>query len=154
MPPIRANVKKTRRSVFLVSALTVLSIIGGSMFLLQGNHDYTDCQRHNYNNKLNGGTKEFDGRKYTINICGSGVNNSHLFGDGMDLVKLTVLNARGEIVARRYYKVFWDGQPGHAPLVIAPDSITYQDDEKQADYTISMPPTALDWVRARLPFFD
>lgn len=153
MPPARIHVKKARKAAFIVSILAFLSIACGSVLILQGNHDYTDCQHHNYNSKLNGGIKEFDGKKYTINLCGSGVNNNHFFGDGMDSVQLTVVDARGEILARRNYKVFWDGQPGHEPLTIGPNSITYRDDEKQADYTIDMPPTLIDWVRARLPFF-
>ncbi|RQR27368.1 hypothetical protein DIE23_27210 [Burkholderia sp. Bp9143] len=154
MPPARTHVKITHRAAFIASTLIFLSLVGGSIFFLQGNHDYTDCQHHNYNNKLNGGIKEFNGKKYTINICGSGINNSHLFGDGMDSVQLTVTDAQGEILAKRYYKVFWDGQPGHEPLRTGPDSITYQDDEKQADYTITMPPTVIDWARARIPFFN
>ncbi|RQS46062.1 hypothetical protein DID99_32630 [Burkholderia sp. Bp8986] len=123
------------------------------MIFLQANRDDTDCQHHNYNDKLNGGVKEFAGKKYTIDICGSGTNNNHFFGDGMDSVKLTISDSQGEILARRYYKVFWDGRPGHEQLMIGPDSITYQDDEKQKDYTIAMPPATIDWIRARLPFF-
>ena len=119
-----------------------------------GNHDYIDCQRYNYNSKLNGGVKEFDGKKYTINICGSGTNNSHFSGDSFDAVELTIANDQGDIVAKRRYKVFWDGVPGHEPLTIGKDSITYQDDEEQADHTITMPPTFLDRVRAKLPFLN
>ncbi|VWD50443.1 hypothetical protein BCO71171_05332 [Burkholderia contaminans] len=124
-------------------------IFGANFFM--GSDSY-NCTKHNYNQQLNGGIKEFQGEKYTINICGSGVNNSHFLGDNMDSVQLTVLDAQGQVQVKRNYKVFWDGQPGHEPLTIGPNSITYQDDDKQADYTITMPPTLIEKLKARLPF--
>lgn len=146
------NVKKYRK---LVVAVVLLVLVAGAITVtFWGNHDYIDCQRYNYNSKLNGGVKEFDGKKYTINICGSGTNNSHFSGDSFDAVELTIANDQGDIVAKRRYKVFWDGVPGHEPLTIGKDSITYQDDEEQADHTITMPPTFLDRVRAKLPFLN
>lgn len=154
MPSVRAHVKNPFRLALIIGAAAGLLAVGCAVFFLWGNYDYTDCQHHNYNNKLNGGVKEFGGEKYTVNICGSGVNNSHLFGDSMDSVQLTISDEQGQILARRRYKVFWDGQPGHEPLTIGPHSITYQDDEKQADYTITMPPTFIEWIRARLAFFN
>jgi hypothetical protein len=89
---------------------------------------------------------------YIINICGSGANNSHFFGDSLDSVQLTITDAQGSLLAKKRYKVFWDGQPGHEPITIGKEKIIYQDDEKQEDRTITMPPTFLDWIRARLPF--
>jgi hypothetical protein len=114
--------------------------------------DNTDCEKYNYNDKLNGGVKEFNGKKYTINICGGGVNNSHFFGDSMDSVQLTITDEQGQLLAKRRYKVFWDAQPGHEPLIIGKNSITYQDDDKQTEHTVDIPPTFLDWIRSRLPF--
>ncbi|WP_024696454.1 hypothetical protein [Pseudomonas avellanae] len=114
--------------------------------------DNTDCQSYNHTEKLNGGTKIFaDNKKLMINICGAGVNNSLLNGDGMERIRLTIFDDQGELLARRYYKVFWDGQPGHEPLKVSENSITYQDDKEQTDYTITVPPTRLEWIRARLP---
>jgi len=121
--------------------------------LLVGGKNY-DCQKYNYTNQLNGGVKDFQGRKYTIKICGSGVNNSHFFGDSMDAVELTITNEQGELLAKRHYKIFWDGQPGHEPLTIGAASIIYQDDDKQVDHSIAMPPTVIDWVRARIPILN
>lgn len=146
------NVKKYRK--FTVAIVLLVLGAGAATVAFWGNHDYTDCQRYNYNNKLNGGVKEFDGKKYTINICGSGTNNSHFFGDSFDTVKLTITNAQGEVVAKRRYKVFWDGVPGHEPLTIDKNRIIYQDDEEQTDHTISMPPTTIEWIRARIPLLN
>ncbi len=143
--------KRSKLALFFgFGVVALLACLG--VFFLWGNHDYTDCQHYNYNDRLNGGTKVIDGKTYTINICGSGTNNSHFFGDSMDSVQLTVLNEKGKILAKRHYKVFWDGRPGHEPLVIGRNSITYQDDEEQTDHVIDVPPTTLDWVKARLPF--
>ena len=154
MQTIRANVGRPLKRVLIIGAAIVLLMVGAALLFLRGNHDYTDCQRYNYSDKLNGGVKEFDGKKFTIKICGSGPGNSHLFGNSMDAVVLTITSEQGEVLARRRYKVFWEGQPGHEPLIIGKNSITYQDDAEQADHTIAMPPTTIDWIRARLPFFN
>jgi hypothetical protein len=139
----------------LIIGVGMALLLGSTIIaFLWGNHDYVDCQRYNYNTSLNGGVKVINGRRYTINICGSGINDSHFFGDGMDPVRLQILNEQGELLAERRYKVFWDGRPGHEPIVIGQDSISYQDDERQEVYTIDMPPTTVDWMKARLPLFD
>jgi hypothetical protein len=152
MSSTRTNVKKYRKIAIAIVLLALAA--GATTIAFWGNHDYTDCQRYNYNKKLNGGVKEFNGKKYTIDICGSGTNNSHFFGDSFDAVVLTVTNEQGDVVAKRRYKVFWDGVPGHEPLSIGKDSITYQDDAEQADHTITMPPSFIDRIRAQLPFFN
>ncbi|UTV58496.1 hypothetical protein [Burkholderia arboris] len=43
--------------------------------------DDTDCQRFNYNVKMNGGIKQVDGTTYIVNICGSGRHGSGFFAD-------------------------------------------------------------------------
>ena len=132
-----------------------LVIIFSGAILIDNHGTGSGCQNYNYNEKLNGGVKVFNGKKYTINICGSGVDNSPFFGDGMDTVHLTVLSEQGALLARRRYKVFWDGEPGHEPIGIEKDKLTYYDDEDQdGPRSITMPPTWLDWIRARLPLVD
>ena len=118
--------------------------------------DDTNCQHYNYNEKLNGGTKTINGKKYTINLCGNGGSNSRFFGDGLDKVKLEILNEQGEVLAKRHYSVFWDGVPSHNPIELHSDHITYYDDADQYDSqrTISMPPTIIDWIRARISLLD
>ena len=145
------NVKKYRK---LVVAVVLLVLVAGAITVTFGAITTILTANAITTTKLNGGVKEFDGKKYTINICGSGTNNSHFSGDSFDAVELTIANDQGDIVAKRRYKVFWDGVPGHEPLTIGKDSITYQDDEEQADHTITMPPTFLDRVRAKLPFLN
>jgi hypothetical protein len=112
-----------------------------------------NCQKHNYNEKLNGGIKEFNGKKYTINICGAGRSSNEFYNS----TRLQVFNEQGELVAVRYYKVFWGGVPGHEPIKVHQDSITYHDDDYDAYFKhghITMPPTFIDWIRARVPLFS
>ncbi|PMS17727.1 hypothetical protein C0Z18_19765 [Trinickia dabaoshanensis] len=130
----------------IVFWFTLLLLITGFFV----DNQYYNCQKYNYSSKLNGGIKTFDGKKYTIGICGSGINNSHFLGDSMEAVELTVTDEQGALLAKRHYKVFWDGRPGHEPLTTGPHSIIYQDDDKQEDHSIAMPPSLLDRVRARL----
>lgn len=145
---MRKPLKWTFATISLVVAAIVIGSITSNLF------DNTDCQNYNYNTKLNGGIKVFDNKKYNVNICGSGVNNSRFSGDSMDVVQITIMDELGNVLAKRRYKVFWEGKPGHEPIIIGKDSITYQDDDKQRDYIITMPPTLLDWVRARLPLLN
>lgn len=129
----------------------IVVLYGANYFSGGGGYD---CQKYNYSRQLNGGVKEFKGEKYVIKICGSGVNDSHFFGDSMDAVELTITNEQGELLAKRHYKIFWDGQPGHEPLTIGASSVIYQDDDKQVEHSITMPPTVIDWIRARVPILN
>lgn len=148
-------VKKTEKSfgreLLMMIPSIALWIIGALFvqyyFSSKGGYD---CRKYNYSQQLNGGVKEFEGKRYAIKICGSGVNHNSFFGDSMDSVELTIANEQGELLAKRHYKIFWDGQPGHEPLILGQNSITYQDDEEEVAHTIAMPPTAVDWIRARL----
>ncbi|MEA9982749.1 hypothetical protein QN374_12930, partial [Herbaspirillum sp. RTI4] len=127
-------------------------IFYGSIFFIND----TDCKNYKYNETLNGGRKEFKGKKYLINICGSGVSDNDLFGSSMDRVQMTVLNEQEEVLAKRNYKIFWDGGPGLDPIEISQDSIRYRDDSDPdgEPRTLTMPPSKLDWIAARFPIFN
>lgn len=131
--------------IWLCALLLTINYVAG--------RDITDCQKFNYNGKLNGGTKVFDDKKYIVSICGSGVNDSHFFNGGMDSIQLTITDEKGDELAKRHYKVSWESEPGHEPLIVERNRITYQDDETQKSYIINMPPTLLDWIKARVPLF-
>lgn len=149
MRTLKAPVRKMFLGSFLffVFMLIVLVVYSAAFNLFDG----SDCKIYNHTETLNGGTKKIGIKTFLINICGGGVSNSLFNGDGMERVRLTIFDDQGELLVRRYYKVFWDGKPGHEPLKISDDSIIYQDDEEQKDHTITMPPTRLEWIRARLP---
>lgn len=109
---------------------------------------YSRCDY--YNQELNGGVKEFNGKKYTVNLCGTGADN---MGSG-DEVRLQVLDEKGELLAIRHFTVNWN-ESFPKVLEYSPDHITYYDNTgSDFDKRISIPPTAADWVRARLPLFN
>ncbi|WP_059004243.1 hypothetical protein [Pseudomonas syringae] len=149
MQAFKNRIRKKHFWPFLFLVFVSISlVVYAALFSLLDN---SSCQHYNHTGKLKGGSKSFNNKTFTINICGAGVNNSLFNGDGMERVRLTISDDQGELLARRYYKVFWDGQPGHEPLKVSEDSIVYQDDKEQKDHTITMPPTRLEWIRARLP---
>ncbi|MCW3696785.1 hypothetical protein [Burkholderia cenocepacia] len=118
--------------------------------------DDTVCQRFNYNAKLNGGTKQVDGTTYIVNICGSGGGRANGFFAGQnEQVKIVVADARGSALATRLFFVFWGGRPGAEPIEIRDGKLIYFDAADQYDGTrsISLPPTVIDWVTARIPFW-
>ncbi|VWB92294.1 hypothetical protein BAR24066_04385 [Burkholderia arboris] len=117
--------------------------------------DDTDCQRFNYNVKMNGGIKQIDGTTYIINVCGSGARGNGFFADQNEQVKLVVTDAHGSTLAIRLFSVFWDGRSGEESLTIRKEKLIYFDasDEYDSERSISMPPTTLDWVAARIPIW-
>ncbi|GLU30649.1 hypothetical protein WKR88_04250 [Trinickia caryophylli] len=116
--------------------------------------DDTDCQRFNYNAKLNGGIKRVDGTTYIVNICGSGGGHSNgFFADQEEQVKITVADAHGSTLATRQFFIFWGARPGTEPIEIRDGKLIYFDasDEYDGERHISMPPTTIDWIAARIP---
>lgn len=120
---------------------------------LAANSRKFDCSKYDYTNELNGGIKEFQNQKYLIKICGSGTSHGGILSDDApDLAELTITNEQGELLVKRHYVIVWDGKPGHEPLVIGNDRITYQDDEEQEDHIIAMPPSLIDRLKAKYLF--
>ncbi|QVN15327.1 hypothetical protein JYG37_23550 [Burkholderia sp. LAS2] len=117
--------------------------------------DRTDCQRFNYNVKMDGGVKQVDGITYIVNICGSGVRSNGFLGDQNEQVKLVVSEAHGSTLATRLFFVFWDGRPGEDSTIIRKNKLVYFDasDEDDSERSISLPPTTFDWVAAKFPIW-
>ncbi|RQV63104.1 hypothetical protein DF024_16370 [Burkholderia cenocepacia] len=117
--------------------------------------DRTDCQRFNYNVKMDGGVKQVDGITYIVNICGSGVRSNGFLGDQNEQVKLVVSEAHGSTLATRPFFVFWDGRPGEDSTIIRKNKLVYFDasDEDDSERSISLPPTTFDWVAAKFPIW-
>ncbi|WP_244106746.1 hypothetical protein [Burkholderia anthina] len=115
--------------------------------------DDTDCQRFNYNARLNGGIKQVDGTTYIVDICGSGHRGNGFFADQNEQVKIVVADAHGSTLATRLFFVFWGGRPGNDPIEFRDGKLIYFDASDRYDSmrSISMPPTAIDWITARLP---
>ncbi|WP_406851198.1 hypothetical protein [Herbaspirillum huttiense] len=117
---------------------------------LAANNSKFDCKKYDCTNELNGGIKEFQNQKYSIKICGSGINHGGILADDApDLAELAITNEQGELLVKRRYVIVWDGKPGHEPLAIGNDHITYQDDEELEDHIIAMPPSLIDRLKAK-----
>ncbi len=97
-----------------------------------------------------GGVKEYQGRKFKVHLCGIQVGDHE-----PDAIKLQVFNEKGDLLALRHFRFERDTS---SPMMLEyhPDHITYSDESLESDYkkTITMPPTTLDWIRARIPLLD
>lgn len=136
------------------AVLLWVAILGATVNWFKDITDNTDCEHHNYNEQLHGGPVTISGTNYVVNLCGTGINDSHFFGNSLDTVRIEVLSAQGELLAKRYYSVYWLGEPGHEPLEIKGNGIRYQSDAGDSPETIALPPSAWDWLRARIPVFN
>ena len=107
-----------------------------------------------YNEHLNGGVKEFQGQKFRVHMCGAGGQHTYFFVED-DEIRLQIFNEKGDLVALRHFGVNLDAKPGGPPDYY-PDHITYFDTSSKRNFekTISIPPTTLDWIRARIPLLD
>ncbi len=143
--------ERARLAIVTLGILACLSLIsfGGVTT------DDTDCQRFDYNAKMNGGIKQIRGATYIVNICGSGARSHGLFADQNEQVKLIVTDGHGSTLASRLFFVFWDGRPQQDSIKIRGNKLIYFDasDENDGERAISMPPTKIDWVAARIPIW-
>ncbi|WP_230469064.1 MULTISPECIES: hypothetical protein [Burkholderia] len=144
-----SRAKRIGLAIVTLGFLTFVYLIGFRGIMT----DDTDCQRFNYNAKLNGGIKQIDGATYIVNICGSGRHGDGFFADQNEQVKIVVADARGSTLATRLSFVFWGGRPGHEPIEVRDGKLIYFDASDRYDGTrsIPMPPNTLDWVAARIP---
>lgn len=110
---------------------------------------YSNCER--YTKWLNGGLREYEGKKFNIVLCGAGWDKNRM----NDWVRLQVWSEHGSLLAQRTFLVDWDSNFPR-DLEYNKDHLTYYDASQQDDFVhhITMPPTWWDWVRARLPLLD
>lgn len=109
---------------------------------------YKKCDA--YTQKLNGGLRQFDDKTYRIQICGSGPNDS----GNHDHIRLQVFNSADSLQAIRYFRIDWDFSLDNS-LKYDADGIQYLDfSSDELDQRLYMPPSVLDWVRARIPLLD
>lgn len=137
--------KNLKKNIFIFfSAVLVIAFLS-ALFA----PDYDRCDY--YNQKLNGGVKEFYGRKYQINMCGTGGDSTQ----SNDKIRIQILDEKGNLLALRYFVVNWN--EGGLPIALEYhlDHITYFNfNENEAKKRISMPPSTLDWIKTRLPFLN
>jgi hypothetical protein len=110
---------------------------------------YRDCE--GYTKQLQGGIRQFGQHKYDIQFCGSWRSDPN-----GDHVRIQVFSEEGYLLAQQVFVVVWDGG--------FPEKVSYEDKQivlnnedsssVQIDpITISIPPTTIDWIHARLASF-
>jgi hypothetical protein len=111
---------------------------------------YSDCERNT--KELNGGEKVLAGRKYKIILCGDGGDTNFM----QDKIRMQIFSESGSLLAQRHFYVDWPMTNVQKRLVYGDDYLIYFDPYRPDNYKrkVSMPPTRLDWIRARLPLID
>ncbi|MDF3084134.1 hypothetical protein [Burkholderia sola] len=129
----------------LIAFALVLALAIPSLMLRKS---YGDCE--NYTQTLNGGTKEFGGEKYRIELCGA----RRSFGDG-DEIRLRVIGPAGEVRAERYFAVRTINDAAPRELEYGDETIFYYDQSKSSPLRfIAMPPSNIDGWTARIPLLQ
>lgn len=146
-----SRAKRAGVAIVTLVFLVFVYLVGFRGIMIDG----TDCQRFDYNAELNGGIKQVDGRTYIVNICGSGSQHGGFFADQNEQIKIVVADAHGSTLATRLSFVFWGGRPGDEPIEVRNGKLTYFDASDRYDgmRSISLPPTTLDWIAARIPIW-
>lgn len=143
----QANKRKKYRRITLlyIAALTyTLSIL----VITISSPVYKNCD--DYTKKLNGGLRQFDEKTYRIRVCGSGPNDS----GNHDHIRLEVFNSTDSLQAIRYFRIDWDFSMDNS-LKYDADGIQYFDfSSDKLLQKLYVPPSRLDWVRARIPLLD
>lgn len=110
---------------------------------------FTRCDK--YTRLLNGGEQNFDGKRLSVVLCGTGPNKNWL----NDKIRLQVFSENHTLLAQRTFHVDWDTNADRE-LVYGDDRLTYFDSSQNDNYihSIQMLPTWWDWVRARIPLLN
>jgi hypothetical protein len=112
---------------------------------------YEDCDK--YTKLLNGGLREFQGKKYFIQLCGADTVDSSLIDS--DEIRMQVLDENGEVLALRYFTIRSTSFAEPKELDYERDTIFYIGHPKdQGPSALHLPPTKIDWIQARLPLFN
>lgn len=145
MQSSRKNVRKAVAGFVLLAVVTYTLM---SLFAHFFPPKYSNCQR--YTQDLNGGVKTIGAKKYDVKMCGTGGDEN----SNDDEVELRVSDEKGELLAKRHFTVHWMAN-FHEPLEYQNDQVIYYDFSTHTNFkkSITMPPTAFDWIRARLPLY-
>jgi hypothetical protein len=108
-------------------------------------YGYAFCEY--FTNKMEGGWREFQGEKYKLQMCGSSIYEPAYRVNAVGhKIRLAVFDESGDLRALGY---FTTEHENYFPVEISETSIELgYDSEKRI---IKMPPSKLEWIRARLP---
>jgi len=115
------------------------------MLFRHGPDSYAKCDL--YTEEMNGGIHTFQGQQYNIKLCGlkRGIDPENIH---YDEIRLAVYSMQGELLAERYFEFAWELRE----LEYGNNYLIYADGDGAGFETrMAMPPTRLDWIRARLP---
>jgi hypothetical protein len=136
----------------IVRRLVVIAVVGYGVLAALSIYvfptKYGDCE--NETRELNGGVKIYGGRKFDVVLCGDGGNENFNY----DEIRMQIFSENGTLLAQRKFYVHWGAGP--IELKYHDDHLIYADPTRPNDYQrkVSMPPTLLDLIRARLPLVD
>ena len=148
--PRQAIWDNLKAHIVILLSISAMSYVGMVLFttLFLANYDRCDY----YNEYLDGGVKEYQGQKFKVHMCR---NAGHASSDEYYEIRLQILNEKGELLALRHFAAHNGSSPKRLQIEYHPNHLVYYDDSDD-DYekTLSMPPTTLDWIRARIPLLD
>jgi hypothetical protein len=134
--------KKNIRYGLIALAVPYLAIV-----LLISSRNYRACET--YAEMMNGGIQIFQGRTLNIRLCGL-LNHGPINMAYSDEVRLQVFSMEGKLLAERFFEPLRD-LPYGLQLEYGDDYLIYNDGEgRDSETKMAMPPTKLDWIRARL----
>lgn len=130
--------KAVRRSLIAAGIILMLYVI----LLFRGEGRYVECD--DVGKWFKPKTATYQGEPYRVTVCGdgSGINGAS------DSIKISVYGPDGDLVAARRFEINFLGSVH--PLAYKPEGIEYWDDE-EGPVIIPMPPTGVDWIKARIP---
>ena len=148
MPTTRTNLKKILAILVAIAIVIYLSLAALDKYVIE--RRYGDCEE--YAQRLNGGEREYQGKKYKVVLCGTGGDSNQ----DNDRIRMQIFSEGGELVAQRKFIIHWDTPNFEKKMEYHDDHITYFDmsDNNDFEKIVSMPPTFIDRIRARIPLLD
>jgi hypothetical protein len=140
------NWKKIVRRCLITFGTIYLVIILLDNYILPT--DYRSCEA--YTKMMNGGIQTFQRRTLNIRLCGL-LNHGPVDPTYSDEARLQVFSMDGELLVERFLEPL-TGMHYGLQLEYGNDYLIYNDGQGSGFQTkMAMPPTKLDWIRARLP---
>ena len=103
-----------------------------------------------YTKEMNGGIRTFQGKSYKVVLCGLD-GRFDMAETRYDEVWLRVFSMDGELLAERYFSPLLGMGDFGLHLKYGDDYLAYETEDEGPTRKIEMPPTRLEWLRARLP---
>jgi hypothetical protein len=137
---------KIARSMLFAAVISYAVLVALAIYVFPTK--YGDCEKDT--KELNGGVKMYGDRKFNVVLCGDGGNENF----NHDEIRMQIFSENGTLLAVRKFYVNWGAGP--IELTYHDDHLIYADPTRPNDYErkVSMPPTWLDWIRARVPLVD